>query len=209
MVSDGNNDNQVNDNLGQYGKPLSFEDVWRMFRETDRQFKETDKKFQETDRQFKETDKKFRETDKKIKESWNLFTTQWGRLIESLVEGDLTRVLQERGIKVTRTIQRVEGGGPIPAYEFDIIATNGDVAVVVEVKTTLRPADVTDFLDKMKHFRQWMPEFSKKQVIGAVAFLQATAGSQSMARNKGLFTIRATGKSAHITNPEDFVPKNF
>ena len=202
MISDDNNDNQVNDNLGQYGKPLSFEDVWRMFQETDKQFKETDKKFQETDRQFKETDKK-------IKESWNMFTTQWGRLIESLVEGDLPRVLQERGITVTRTIQRVEGGDAKQAYEFDIIATNGDVSVVVEVKTTLRPADVTDFLYKMKHFRQWMPEFAKKKVIGAVAYLQANAGSQTMARNKGLFAIRATGKSAHITNPEEFVPKNF
>jgi len=42
--------------------------------------------FQETDKKFRDTDKKMQDTDKKIKELANLFTTQWGKLIESLVE---------------------------------------------------------------------------------------------------------------------------
>ncbi len=188
MISEDEKHNQVNDNLQQYGKPTSFDEVWRLFQETDKQFKETDKK---------------------IKEAFDLFTCQWGRLIESLVDGDLPRILQERGILVSRTIQRVEGGAPGKKYEFDIIAVDGDVSVVVEVKTTLRPQDVTRFLYKMQHFREWMPEFSKKETLGAVAYLQSSAGSESMAQNKGLFTIRATGSSAYLTNAGNFKPKCF
>ena len=74
--------------LAQYSKPLDFEQVWQMFQETDKILTE---KFQETDLQFKETDKKFQETDKKIKELTALFTSQWGKLVESLVEGDLIK----------------------------------------------------------------------------------------------------------------------
>lgn len=36
-------------------------------------------------------DTKFKETDKRIKEGFELFEGQWGKLIESLVEGDLIR----------------------------------------------------------------------------------------------------------------------
>ena len=43
-----------------------------------------------------ETDRKFQETDKRIREAFDLFTSQWGKLVESLVEGDLIRTLNER-----------------------------------------------------------------------------------------------------------------
>lgn len=81
-------ENKVNEPLEPYGQPVSFREVWLMFKETDKKFKETDERFKETDEKFKETDEKFKETDKKMKQLQELFTSQWGRLIESLVEGD-------------------------------------------------------------------------------------------------------------------------
>ncbi|MBP6445942.1 MAG: hypothetical protein KA341_04005, partial [Saprospiraceae bacterium] len=63
-------------------------------KETDNKFKETDSKFKETDSRFKETDIKFKETDKRIKAAFDLFEGQWGKLMESLVEGDLIKLLQ-------------------------------------------------------------------------------------------------------------------
>ncbi len=204
--------------------PLNFEKVWLMFQETDKKFLESDKKWRETERflkeksleterlmkeQSRETDKRFRETDKQIKKAFNLFTSQWGRLVESLVEGDLPRVLQERGIMVKRTVERAKSDND-KGYEFDIIAVNGDVCVVVEVKTTLRPDDITEFLKKLKHFREWLPEYAgKHRVLGAVAYIRVDSNSDKMAEKSGLFTIRATGKSARIVNPEGFEPKEF
>ena len=40
-----------------------------------------------------------KETDRKIKKLNDLFTGQWGKLMESLVEGDLIKLLKERQIK--------------------------------------------------------------------------------------------------------------
>ena len=133
-----------------------FQETDKRFKETDKKFKETDKilteKFQETDRllteKFQETDNKFKETDKKLNKLEQLFTSQWGKLVESLVEGDVIKILNERGIEVTDTLRRRTGRRDGIDYEFDIIAINGTDIVIIEVKTTLRPGDVRDFLKK-------------------------------------------------------------
>ena len=93
-----------------------FRETDEKFRETDemlsQRFRETDEKFRETDemlsQQFRETEEQFRETDKKIKEAMELFTTQWGKLMESLVEGDLVNILRSRNILVNQTQTRGE-----------------------------------------------------------------------------------------------------
>jgi len=182
--------------------PLSFEKVWLMFQETDKKFQETDKKFQDTDRKFQDTDKKLNRLER-------LFTSQWGKLIESLVEGDVISILNQRGIVVTDTLRRRAGRRDGIEYEFDIIAINGSEIVIIEVKTTLRPEDIKNFVRKLEQAKHWMPEYRDKQVYGAVAFLTEDAGTSAMAEKKGLFVIRATGDSASIINADDFIPKTW
>ncbi|MGL4593419.1 MAG: hypothetical protein ACRCUY_01675, partial [Thermoguttaceae bacterium] len=77
------------------------------------------------------------------------------------------------------------------------------------VKTTLRVAHVRHFLANLKHVKEWMPEYSDKKVLGAVAFLREADDSSTFAAKKGLFTILATGSSAAITNQLDFKPREF
>ena len=210
--------------------PLTFEKVWKMFKETDKKFQEIAEKSKETERMFqeaaersKETDRKFKETDQKIKEAAEQvretsrgitrlerqFTSMWGKLVESLVEGDLIRLLNERGIAVERTQQRVSGRKKNLNYEFDIIAVNGEEIVVVEVKTTLKSEDIRHFISKLDHVREWLPEFHEKKVYGAMAFIHTEENVITHAQNSGLLVIRATGNSASIINDNDFRPKTF
>jgi Holliday junction resolvase-like predicted endonuclease len=186
-------------------------------KETDAKFKETDAKFKETDRvlseKFSETDRvlseKFKETDRRINQAFDLFESQWGKLIESLVEGDLVRILNQYDLKISDTTTRRKGSKDGENYEFDIIAHNTTDIVIVEVKTTLRVKNVNKFLEKMKNAKRWMPEYKDYRVFGAVAFLRAEEDTESMAESKGLFVIRATGDSAAIVNRPGFVPKSF
>ena len=133
----------------------------------------------------------------------------WGKLVESLVRGDLIKLLNERNIQVHRTQQRVEGRFGSINYEFDIIAVNGDEIVVVEVKTTLKSDDIKHFLEKVVHVREWMSEYHDKKVYGAVAFIHTEDSVIAHAQNAGLLVIRATGNSASIVNETGFQPKNF
>jgi Holliday junction resolvase-like predicted endonuclease len=163
---------------------------------------------QETDRRMQETDRQMRETDRKLNKLEQLFTSQWGKLMESLVEGDLVNILNQRGIAILNTTSRLKGrladGGN---YEFDIIAHNGAEVVVVEVKTTLRPDDVNKFLEKLGQMKRWLPHYANNTVYGAMAWLSTDAGADTMAISRGLFSIRATGDSAAIVNEEGFQPR--
>ena len=214
------NENIANEPLAEYNRPLNADDVWKMFAETDKRFRDTEERFKETDKLFEksrlEAEKRSKETEKLIEESRKetkrleqLFTSQWGKLIESLVKGDLLRVLNERNITVSAIYERRKGNYNGTSYEFDLIAKNGNEVVIVEVKTTLRPNDIKYFTEKLKHAKEWMSEYKDNTIYGAVAFLSEDGNSARMAEKKGLFTIRATGNSASIINETDFVPHTF
>ena len=90
----------------------SNQETWAMFQESERQikqsnqeiramFQETDRKFQETDRKFQESkienDKMMKDLSDNLKKCENFFNSQWGKLVESLVEGDLIKLLESKG----------------------------------------------------------------------------------------------------------------
>ncbi len=194
----------------------TLDDVWRLFQETDRKFQDTERLLKEqaqhTDRKFQDTERLLREqsqaTEKKINALEKLFTSQWGKLMESLVEGDLVPLLVQRGIAITDATTRLKGKRPGGGnYEFDIIAHNGEEVVVVEVKTTLRPDDVKHFLDKLDHIKDWIPRYAHNRIYGAMAWLTADASAEAMVIKRGLFSIRATGDSASIQNDPAFTPQ--
>ena len=127
--------------------------------------------------------------------------------MESLVEGDLVSLLNARGIPITDTTTRLKGKQPGGGnYEFDIIAHNGQEIVVVEVKTTLRPDDVKEFLEKLDHLKDWLPRYAGNRIYGAMAWLTTDASVEAMVIKRGLFSIRATGDSASIQNDSAFTP---
>ena len=196
----------------------------RMIQETSRQQQETGRLIQETSQQQQETDRLLKEQaqqrkqrdkaldkrlDKRINQLKGVFTSQWGELVESLVQGDLVTLLQGRDVAVNTIHQRAEGRRNGEHYEFDIVAGNGDEVVVTEVKTTLRSEDVAQFLDKLRRFTVYEPRYRGERIYGAVAYLKADAAVTKYAERQGLYVIRATGDSARIVNARDFKPAVF
>ncbi len=194
-------------------KPATFETVWASLQELAEAQKETDRRMKETDRQMKETYQEMKHTDRRMKQLQGTFDNQWGAFMESLVEGDLVAMLQDRGIPVQKTksrrlgrINRLNDG---KNYEYDILAINGEQVVVVEVKTTLHPEGVKDFLEDLTEFTTCFPDYKGKVIHGAMAYLKADESVQRNVIRQGLFAIRATGDSASIVNEEGFVPRDF
>ena len=187
-------------------KVTTKEEVWEILAETSRKMQENSDKIKESSA---ETDRKIQELSVKIKEARELFESQWGKLIESLVEGDLVKILRERNIDVQRTFPNVSHRSNEDQYEYDIIAVNGTEAVVVEVKTTLKVKHIKKFLEDLKKFPHRVPDFKEKITYGAIAYLKAHEESAIYAEKQGLFVIRATGSSASLINKEGFKPKRF
>jgi len=203
---------------------VTLDEVWRLFKESDRKWKEmteetnkrwqetdrkwqeTDRKWQETNRKWQETDKLFRASDKKLDKLETLFNDHWSKLIESLIEGSLIKALNEWNIPVNHTTTRTRGITDGQEWEIDIIAENGEEVVIVEVKTTLRKDDIEEVLYDMKNIKTWLPKLKNNKIYGAVAYLKAQAKADILAQKHGLFTIKATGHSAKVTNPNTFIP---
>ena len=76
-------------------EPATPEEIWAILREVSNEQKELYRQQRQTDRQMKKLA--------------GLFTSQWGALMESLVEGDLVPLLQARGVTVRYTHTRMRG----------------------------------------------------------------------------------------------------
>jgi len=126
-----------------------------------------------------------------------------------LIEGDLVNLIKQRGVNVEYTATRLKRKYNGRHVEIDIIAVNTTEIVAVEVKTTLLPDDVKNFLEELQIFKEVFPEYKKKRLYGAVAYLKVESEADVYSERKGLFVIRATGNSASITNDEKFKPKAF
>ncbi len=176
------------------------------FREADRRQQEAEQRQQELDRFL---NKQIKASERSINQMKGVFTSQWGELVESLVEGDLVTLMRGRRVAVDSIHERVYGRRNGEDYEFDIVAGNGAEVVVVEVKTTLRSEDVTHFPDKLRRFTIYQPLYRDNTIYGAVACLKADGAVTKYAERRGLFVIRATGDSASIINAEDFEPAVF
>ena len=178
-------------------------------REAEQRRKEAEQRQKEAEQRRKELELQMKETDRRLKKAEGLFTTQWGKLMETLVEGDLLKLLKQKNIRVDDTTMNMKGCYKDENWEVDILASNGEEIVLVEVKTTLNLQNVKDFIDKLKKFTTWKPIYKEKKMYGAVAYLKADQGSARYAEKQGLFVIRATGSSSSIINKKDFKPKIF
>ena len=201
-------------------EPATPEEIWNILRavseeqkesarEMEEQRKKADRETEEIKKLIKATDRQIQETNRQLKKTDAQFNSRWGKLMESLVEGDLVTLLRARGIAVEETSTNVKGGPEGRHYEFDILAVNGEAVVVVEVKTTLRPEDVTHFLAKLEQFTRWVRRYKGNKILGAVAYLKADSNVVLQAQRQGLYVIRATGSSASIINEADFEPRVF
>ena len=181
-------------------------------KEFEREAKKREEEFErETKRREKEMHRHKRETDRRIKQLDELFTSQWGKLMESLIKGDLINLLDDKGIHVNEILHNEERKGTYEdrQWEFDIVAIDGKELVVVEVKTTMKIKHVDHFIQKLERFTKLRPRFKGYNVYGAMAYLKADEDSDIYTEKNGLFVIRATGSSSSIINKKDFKPKVF
>lgn len=206
----------------------TYEDILRLFQETDRKFQETDRQFQETDRKFQETDRRFQETDLQLKETdrklhaaiqENRRINQqvskqigelggaWGRFVEDLVAPACERIFLDRGIPVDQVSQRVKRRRQGDTLEIDVLVVNQGHVLAVEVKSSLSVPDVKDFIVDLERFSVFFPEYAAMQLYGAVAGIGIESGADRYAYRQGLFVMAQSGDSVTLLNDSTFTPK--
>jgi hypothetical protein len=177
--------------------------------ETEHRFQETERRFQETERILKEQSEK---TDRQItrlsKEIGNL-GGKWGRFVENMVAPACETLFFNRAIPVHQVSQRVKKRLEGKTLEIDVLVTNENHVLVVEVKSSLSVDDVKELIKNLTEFRQFFPEYNQKQLYGAVAGIEIEEGADKYAYRQGLFVLAQSGESVAILNNTEFQPKTW
>ena len=164
---------------------------------------ESDRHAAESARSLAKLEKTVERTSKAV----DSLTTRWGRFVEELVRPAVVRMFRDRGILITRTMERVRSplsfGNPM---EIDILGVNGMKVVAVECKSRLSKDDVDEMVDRLTKFKQAFPEYAQYILYGAVAGIEINEGVDIYAYRKGLFVIRTNGESVEIANDDKFQP---
>ena len=199
--------------MSQQQIPLTPEMILEMFRqaaeqtkEIKRMFQETDRKFQETDRKMQETAEQMKRTDKKISE----LGSRVGEIVENMVGGDIVRQFQALDIAIKSHCRYKTFGtrGTSESGEIDVLLENGDLVVLIEVKTRLTHDDVRDHIERMKKYRCYGND--KRRILGAVAAAVVSDDVITFAHKQGLYVIVQSGEAVEIiAQPEGFVAKEL
>ncbi|ELP54651.1 DUF3782 domain-containing protein [Microcystis aeruginosa NIES-298] len=199
------------------------DDVWRLLAELVEAQKETERCFQETERRFQETERRFQETERILKEQ-SLKTDRqitrvsqeignlggkWGRFVENMVAPACETLFLNRQIPVHQVSQRVRKRLDGKTLEIDVLVTNENHVLVVEVKSSLSVDDVKELIKNLTEFRQFFPEYNHKQLYGAVAGIEIEEGADKYAYRQGLFVLAQRGENVAILNDTDFQPKTW
>lgn len=183
----------------------SIREVWELFKETDQRFKETDQQIKATDRQIKETDRKVAEAIKAVADLGG----KWGHFVEGLVAPATERLFKHWGIELDKVFTRVKARKNGGMMEIDVLAINGEYAVLIEVKSTLGMDDVKEHLAQLERFKTFFPEYRDRNILGAVAGIVIDEGVDRYAYQQGLFVIAQSGETVKILNDEKFKPRTW
>ena len=202
--------------------------IWRILHASAREAREARRKAAEMAKRFQEAEEERRRTEAEWKAAWEqeeanrdrklereLYKlygegdNRWGRLIEALVQGNVKKMFRDAGIDVEDALARRRSRIGGIWREYDLVAVGESDAVVVEVKTTLRVADVKVFTERIGDFRKWRWDDARPRVWGALAYLSAEGNAARVAEEAGFYLIQAVSGSARLVNSEGFEPRVF
>ena len=211
---------------------LSSEVILELFRQTDLKFQETAEQMKENDRR---NDERKAETDRIFQESWeetkrmfaeaarlskenekkiSALGSRIGEIVENMLGDDIIHQFQSLGFSITRYSRNLKFGklGTEESSEVDLYIEDGDVAILVEAKTTLRNADVLEHIERLEKYRRCMDAAGSdsRRFIGAVAGAVVDKNVAVFAQKHGLYVIAQSGKAFEIIpSPEGFVAKEW
>jgi len=137
------------------------------------------------------------------------FTNQLGELAEAMISPAVWKQFAARGIAVHGTARNVSKTINGRTIEIDLLVTNGDSLVAIEVKTKPTVRDVNEHLARLTKFKDFFPDYRERKLLGAIAGLVLDEGVARYAYRKGLFVLSHSADTVTILNDDRFRPRNW
>ena len=179
----------------------------------ERQAKEFHKRLMESEKNRKESDESFQKSRAEFDKRLGEIAGTWGKFVAEMVRPKIIELFKERGIKIQTALQNAVGFiGDEKYYEIDLLLINADVAVAVEIKSSLSVDDVKEHIERLEKIRKVQPKrinLSGVRIYGAVAGMIVENDADRYAYKQGLFVLRQNGNIVEIVNDDKFVPKEW
>jgi predicted AAA+ superfamily ATPase len=134
--------------------------------------------------------------------------TAIGEIVENMIGGNIVDKFKALGYDViSHSRNKVFGEGTTDSGEIDMLLEDGEVAILIEVKTTLKVPDVREHITRLKKHRRCIDAkgSDKRRFVGAVAGAVVREDAAKFAQKNGLFVIVQSGDAVEIVTP----PKGF
>jgi predicted AAA+ superfamily ATPase len=105
-----------------------------------------------------------------------------------------------------RTFQRIRifDKNHKPVTEIDILLSNGEWVMAVEVKRNPDKDDVEHHLKRMKLMREYeLNEISGKKLLGAIAGGVVSLEAREYAQKRGFFVLELNGEQVSLLEPPE------
>ena len=84
--------------------------------------------------------------------------------------------------------------------EFDIVLTNDELIMIVEVKVKCHPNDVKKVLKKISNYKRLFPQYYKYKIYGAIAGLTFPQKTIEMAKTYQIYVLTQEGNELKLLN---------
>ena len=183
----------------------SHEEIWAILREVAEKQKELDHIFKEAAERQKETERQMKESAERLDKQLGKLGNRFGEMVEYQVMPNLVEKFRKLGFVFTKAYPHatIEDDENNIITEIDITLENGDKVMIVEVKSKLSAADISEHIERMQKIRAHADLHGDKRVIlGAIAGMIMNKDEKLFALKNGFYVIEPSGETFTITVPE-------
>jgi hypothetical protein len=188
----------------------------RELQEGNRELQEGHRELQEGNHQIQEGIRALERESSAAQRKWGELANKMGTLVEDIVAPGLPTVflrvfgldrLDSYGQRVHRRHRSDRGR----EREFDYVASAGNVFLVNETKSTLRPEDSAAFVTVLGHARDYLfeEEVGGKDIVGALAAFTIDPSLVAAGERQGLLMFGLGTGLLRVLNSPDFQPRRF
>ena len=175
--------------------------------EQEKRSRDLDARFAKTDRRLlelkEETDRQLKETSLEVKRLSRQLSGTTGHIVEGLVSSSTEKIFENVGLVLHNSGKNLIRSIPSEQIkmEVDVLLSNEEMAVPIEVKSNCTKDDVRRFLHQMSHFRRLFPEYDGKEVVAAIAAINYEKGVAELAHREKLLVIRVNSDDIFSIDP--------
>ena len=199
-------------------QPLTCEGVLETVREMFREIalkndREREKREAEYARERKEREAEYKQRDKALNKKISDLGSRIGQIIEHMIGGNIIEKFRAFGYDIIQYGRNIsyEYKKLNISGEIDMFLEDGDVAILIEVKTSLETADVREHIKQLEEYRLIADaRGDKRRFVGAVAGAVIAKDAIKFAHENGLYVIVQSGEAVEILPvPENFQAKQW